>query len=165
MAEKKAGRKGAKRAIAKSDSVEEHEGKPMPLVAEKGDLSIVRGSFYRGPLPPAKEFVEYKRGHEDAPERILRFMDKDQEQKHKVENSLNNYIQTQGVAESRRKDKGQWFSLIIALAIIAAATAVAIYADRGWLPALFGFIALPFLIDRFFERLLTLFAKDKDQKK
>ena len=135
----------------------------MPASAEERSVGVLH--YYEGPLPPAKEFAEYKKGHKDAPERILRVLEKEQEQRHKNRDSMHKHVQAQGVVESRRKDKAQWFSLIIALAVIAAATAVAIYADKGWLPALFGFAALPFLIDRFFERLLTLFTKDKDQKK
>ena len=165
MAEKKAGRKGTKRTIAKSASVEEHEGKPLPLVAEKGDLSIVQSSAYRGPLPRAHEFVEYKKGHKDAPERILRYMEKDQEQNHRIENSVNSHFQTQGIAKSRRKDKAQVFAFVLSLIALGAATILTIYTDKELIPVFLVVIASLLLVNHYFERLLTLFTKDKDKKK
>ena len=156
-------RASKKRTIAKPDSVEELEGKLMHPVADGRVVGVLH--HHEGPLPPAKDFADYKKGHPDAPERILRFMEKDQEQSHKERDSVHKHLQSQDVAESRRKDKAQWFGFVLSLVIMGAATAVALFTDERWLSVLLVFMALPLLIDRFFERLLALFTKNKDEKK
>ena len=135
----------------------------MPPVAGERGVRVLQ--YYEGPLPPAKEFAEYKKGHKDAPERILRVLEKEQEQRHKDRDSMHKHAQAQGVAESRRKDKAQWFAFVLSLIALGAATILTIYTDKELIAVFLVVIASLLLVNHYFERLLTLFAKDKDQKK
>ncbi len=140
----------------------------MPASARVGVVRVEQHSVeqhYEDPLPPAKELAKYKEIQKDLPERMMRIVEKEHDQISEERNSVHDYYQKQGIAESRRKDKAQVFAFVSILVIVVAATLATIYTDKVWVPALFGFMALPFLIGGYFGRLTDIFTKDKDKKK
>ncbi|RIA37860.1 putative membrane protein [Hephaestia caeni] len=77
-------------------------------------------SFHSGPLPSVDEFRAYGEVVSDAPERILRMAERDQEAKHRI-------IEKQIIQNSRAVSQGQWMgftAMIVALggAIYLAST-------------------------------------------
>lgn len=79
------------------EPVDARDEPPLPgILAE-----TYQRSFHSGPLPSVEEFRAYGEVVPDAPERILRMAEKDQEAKHRI-------IEKQIVQNSRAVSQGQW---------------------------------------------------------
>lgn len=71
-------------------------------------------SFHSGPLPAVEEYRAYGEVVPDAPERILRMAERDQEAKHRI-------IEKQIVQNSRAVSQGQWMGFTTMLVALVGA--------------------------------------------
>jgi uncharacterized membrane protein len=93
----------------------------LPPATKERVVSHVMAAYYEGPIPPASELAKYQKILPDAPERILRMAEKEQDLKIHMNKRFDAY-----------KTRGQIFALFC----VAITAALAAYLAKLGYPAL-----------------------------